>query len=250
MKTLSRIKPKFSCIAALCCSLLTVCSIYADDYRERNTLTLSSRATISVPADELQLSIGVISVSETAEAALRENGIKMQAVINTLEGLGLANSDYQTSHFNIQPTYTPYPKEPPQNWKPSINGYEVSNSIQIKTENLNLAGKLIDEVSKAGANTIDHITFSLKDPQSHRNESISLAAANAKNDAEVTAAAANVKLVQLLSLTLDHSNPITSQPFNQRFSKMAMSSEAAVPIKEGDVDISSTITVVYEIAPE
>ncbi len=229
-------------------TFLAFSTLAANDAPEKPKLSLSAHSTLSIPADELQLSVGVITLRDTAEAALTENSSKMKSVIEALEAAGLPKSDYKTSQFNIHPTYTPYPKEAPQNWKPSINGYEVSNAIYIKTEKLDLAGKLIDAASKAGANSIDNIQFAIKDSRSRWDESIRQATLNALKDAEVIAAAANVKLVQLLSVSLENGNIITPQSSNMRYTKM-MAVEAAPPIKAEDIEVTATVNIIYEIAP-
>lgn len=210
-------------------------------------ISLSAQATIHKPADELQMSIGVTNLGENAETVLSINNTKMLAVIAGLEALGLTKGEYQTGRFTIHPTYTPYPKNPPDNWKPSINGYEVNNSIIIKTDKLDMAGKLIDAAYKAGANSIENIHFNLHEPRQFWNEAISMATTNAINDAKVIASAAGVNLGRLLSINLDNSNTIVPRANNVYFAKIASSD--VPPIEAGDVTITANVTIIYEISP-
>lgn len=209
-------------------------------------ITVSGQALIRKPADELRLTVGVVNLAANAEAALAENSSKMQAVISSLKDAGLVKSEYETGHFSIHPTYTPYPKDPPPDWKPSINGYEVSNSIAIRTAKLDLAGKLIDTANKAGANSIENIHFTLQDPRSYSNDVISAAVANAAKDAKAIASAAGVRLVRLISITLDSSNAVSPRSDNIYFAK-ALSMDNAPPIESGDVSITANVTASYEI---
>jgi uncharacterized protein YggE len=209
-------------------------------------LSLSAQATLSKPANELQLSIGIVTLSDTAETALAENSSSMQNIIDALHKTGLNEADYKTGRFSIHPTYTPYPKDPPHNWKPSINGYEVSNSLLIKTEKLDLAGKLIDAASKAGANSVENITFNLHDPRAHWDEVISLATQHAISDAQIIANAAKVQLGRLLSITLDSTGNATPRFNNVYFTKSAPNA-ALPPIEAGDIEITASISVSYEI---
>lgn len=210
------------------------------------TLKLSAQANLKKPSDELQLKIGVINLGKTAEIALAENSVRMQAIISSLEAVGLTKKDYETSRFSIQPTYTPYPKDPPPNWKPSINGYEVSNSILIHTEMLDMAGKLIDVANKAGANSISDIKFSLRNPRIYWHEALGEATAHAMSDANAMAAVAQIKLLRVLSITLDETH-VTSPHVNASYLSKSMS-ESAPPIEPGEVTITATVTIVYEIA--
>lgn len=227
--------------------LIPSSSSFANDEQSNiPKITLSAQALIYKPADELQITIGVVEQGENAEAVLAANNIKMQAVIANLEAMGLSKDDYQTGRFNIHPTYTPYPKDPPPNWKQSINGYEVTNSILIKTDKISLAGKMIDAASRAGANTIENIHFTLHDARSYWHEAISKATANAINDANVIAQAAGVKLGRLLSISLDSANTINPRANNIYLAK-SMGNESLPPIEAGDVSITANVSIVYEI---
>lgn len=207
-------------------------------------LTLSAQATIDKPADELHLKIGVINLNETAEVALAENSAKMQKVMADLEAAGLTKKDYETGQFSIHPTYTPYPSNPPYDWKPSINGYEVSNTINIHTDKLDSAGKIIDVANKAGANSINDVHFGLHNPRLYWSEALSAATAHAISDAQSIAAAANVSLVRILSITLNTAN-VCSPPIDTAFFAKGAGSTPA--IEPGDVHITASVTLVYEI---
>ncbi len=209
------------------------------------TITLNAKGTIYKPADELQMNIGVVTIANTAESALQENSRKMEDVINALLSAGLTDKEYETGHFSINPTFTPYPKNPPPDWKQSINGYEVSNTIFIHTNMIDSAGKLIDAANKSGANQIHSIRFVLHDQRLHWNEAISLAVANAMSDAQTIAKAANLKLVRILSISLE--NDGTINPRGVLYA--AKSFDSTPPIEAGDVPITASIAITYEIAP-
>lgn len=230
------------------CVILLLMSLSAVSYAshcEVPTLKLSAQATLSKPSDELQLKIGVINLGETAETALAENSIKMNAVIASLEAAGLCKKDYETGKFSIHPTYTPYPQNPPPDWKPSINGYEVSNSINIHTEKLDMAGKLLDVANKAGANSISDISFGLHNPRMYWTEALGAATTNAISDAQAISASAGVHLVRVLSISLDNLKVVSPQ-VSAKFLAKGVSADAP-PIEPGEVTITATVTLVYEI---
>lgn len=209
-------------------------------------ITLSAQAQIFKPADELHITIGVVDLGDNAEAVLAANSLKMQAVVASLENLGLTKTEYQTGRFNIHPTYTPYPKDPSPNWKPSINGYEVTNSISIKTDKISQAGRIIDAANKAGANNIENIHFALHDASAYWREAVSQATTNAINDANIIAQAAGVKLGRLLSISLDNANFASPRTNNLYFAK-SIGNEALPPIEAGEIPITANVSIVYEI---
>lgn len=114
-------------------------------------LSLSASAKIYKPADELQMKIGVITHAINAEDGLLENSTKMREIMDQLKIAGLDHDDYETNRFSINPTYTPRPKNPPHDWRQTINGYEIKNFILIHTDKLDMAGQIIDLANREGA---------------------------------------------------------------------------------------------------
>jgi len=247
--TVEHLKPKIKdlivkLIPIFFCALLPVLSVHAFN-QDVPKLTLSASATIWKPSDELQLKIGVVNLGNTAEEALEENSQKMQGVIANLELIGMTKDDYETSHFSINPTYTPYPKEPPMNWKPSINGYEVTNTILIHSPKLDMAGKIIDMANRAGANSIADIRFGLHNSRDYWTEALAAAGSNAIADARAIAGSTGVKLVRVLSISLNQTQVSSHQP-HLAFAKMG-GADRTPPIEPGEVSIMANITLIYEI---
>ncbi len=229
---------------SFCFVFLTGISVHASN-QDVPKLQLSASASISKPADELHMKIGVITLGDTAEEALKENSRKMQDVITSIRTAGLNQDDYETSHFSINPTYSPYPQNPSPNWKQSIIGYEVTNSILVHTAQLDIAGKIIDLANRAGANSISDIRFGLHSSRTYWTEALSAAGANAVSDAQAIADATGVQLVRVLSISLNHTqvhSPQLSLPSMAR-----MGGDAAPPIEPGEVTIEANVTLVYEI---
>lgn len=236
---------KFTCLLAV--FVVTNSGIYADQNPNLPKLTVEGHATLNKPADQISLSVGVVTLAKNAEEALAENSQKMQKVISELEKNGLEKTEYKTGGFSIQPTYTPYPKNPPPDWQATINGYEVRNSIHIKTEQIKQVGLFIDAASRAGANTIDQIQSGLKDDRSYWEEAITSATMNAISDAKTMAEAAGVKLHTLLSITLNNAEINPPQPLHPTLFRAKMATESQTPIEPGDLEIKANVTVVYEI---
>jgi uncharacterized protein YggE len=213
-------------------------------------LTVRGEAELEKPADQMHLSVGVLSENRDADEALDENSTKMRAVIDAIKDAGLTEDEYETGQFRIRPQYARRPRQPEPDWKPRIIGYEVQNTIKITTQKLELAGELLAAANRAGANTADVKGFDLADPRQYRAEAIRTATANALADAATLAHAANLELVRILSINLDHT-PV--RPIEAPISAMRAMGDAGAappPITAGEVTIRANVTVVYEIAPK
>lgn len=211
-------------------------------------LTVIGRAELSKAADELRLKVGVVTQHAEAAEALRQNARRMNDMIKAVERAGLEEDEYETGHFQIQPVYSSRPQRSHEEWRQEIIAYRVTNIIHVKTPQIDLAGKIIDHANEAGANSIDSIQFTLSDARKHRAEAIREATKNAISDARVLAEAAGLRLVRIVSMTLDEQ----PQPYPVRHEMMrAVASDAAesTPIRPGDVTVRAAVTIVYEVAP-
>ena len=213
-------------------------------------LTVRGEAELERPADQVQMSIGVVTEGNEAGDALKENNRIMKDVVQAIEKAGLSKDDYETGQFRIRPQYSRRPRQPDPEWKPQIIGYQVVNSVTVKTQKLDLTGKVIQSANEAGANTVEVMGFSLADQRKYRAEAIREATQNAKADAEALADAAGVKLERIITINLDQA---PMQPMAMHRAARAEADTGAPPIEPGDVTITANVTIVYEIsshAPE
>jgi uncharacterized protein len=222
---------------------LTV-TVNAQDFKEPQ-IQVTGEAVLMKPADQLSLSVGVVTLAKDAEQAIQENAQNMSQVIDSLGQIGLTKDNYKTGRYAITPIYSTPPKNPPASWSPEIIAYRVSNHLNIQTDQIDMAGSMIDQVNQAGANSIDQLTFELKDPTLYRSEAITLATKNAMKDAEVLAQASNVNLAKILSVSLQ------STPQYPVYKNALMMSASRgynqTPIESGDVEVRASVNITYAI---
>ncbi len=211
-------------------------------------LTVHGEASLQVPADQMRITVGVVTHGVTAEAALEDNTDKMGEVEKALQRAGLGKEEYRTGFFQIEPKWEIRPRQAAWDWKPGITGYIVRNSFKVVSRQIKLTGKIIEAATSAGANDIQALTFDLADPRHSRAAAIEQATANARADAVTLAAAAGVELIRVLSLQLDGS---PAAPMRVEMRPMAfdegMAAGASPPITAGDVTVGAGVHLVYEI---
>ncbi|MCZ6836722.1 MAG: SIMPL domain-containing protein [Planctomycetota bacterium] len=220
----------------------------AHDPPEIPKLAVRGLAELEKPADQLRISIGVVSEGKDATQVLQENSTKMNAVVEAVKKAGVSTDEYETGRFRVRPKYTRRPRQADPEWSPQIIGYEVVNTINIKTKQLDLVASIIENANKAGANSIDSIAFDLSDPRQYRAEAIAVATKHALEDANVLADAASLRLVRVMSITLDSAQPQPPAPMSKRVMMASGAAVASTPIAPGDVTIRATVNVVYEVA--
>jgi len=222
----------------------------AAEFKDIPQLTVRGEASIFKPADQMEVSLGVVTEADTSLEALDQNNQHMHEVIAHLQALGLDETDYQTGRFHIRPVYPKPLKAHEEEESVKIHHYEVVNTIQIKTQKISLIDKIIGAAVKGGANQVDRINFNLSNPQPYRAEAIKVAAQNALTDASELASVMGVKLKRIISLSLDHWQqfPAPLMIFKEGEAGGRHSERRGEDaLQQGEAEIHATVNVIFEI---
>jgi uncharacterized protein YggE len=205
------------------------------------SITVSGEATLSAEPNQAQIDLGVVTQARTAPEAAKENAERLTRVMAEVKKLLGKTDEVKTSAYTLTPTY-----RYPQGGKPEIVGYNASNTLRIKTSNLEIVGRLIDAAMQAGANNVNRLMFTLKDEQGAQLEALRMASAKAKSKAEAIAASLGLKIVKITSVTEGERavQPIFRQPLAAR----AEAAPAPTPVEPGTVEIRSTVSLTVEVS--
>ena len=205
------------------------------------SITVTGEATVKASPDQAQIDIGVVTQAATAQAAASQNAQKLDATLSALRRALGSGADIKTINYSLMPNYR-YPREGGQ---PTIAGYNASNTVQVKTNDLTQIGKIIDTATGAGANNIQSLQFSLKDEQAVRAQALREASLKAKAKAEAIASALNLKVLRVLRV--EESGQVRPIPMYAR-AEMAQAAQAPTQIEPGTIEVQSMVTLTVEIA--
>lgn len=230
-------------ILTLCAGLLLMSASTA---RAQSCCNAPQAGQISVSAtgqsyrvpDTATVSAGVVTQAATAGEAMAANSRQMNATFNALLQAGIAQRNIQTSQLSLQPRYDYTDRQAPR-----ITGYEARNTVTAKSENLESVGAMLDALVRAGANNINGVTFSIKNPEAAKSEARAMAIQNARRQAEEMAGAAGIRLGRIVSLTESGGY---NQPRPMMMSARADSMEST-PVAAGEQALSVTVNITYEI---
>ena len=212
-------------------------------------LSLSAEARVTRAPDLAVFSAGVTSQGKTAAAALAANSAEMNKVIAALKAAGIADKDIQTSNLNLNPVYAqpvigPHGQVEPQ--EPRIVGYQVNNQVTVRQRKLAEFGKVLDTLVAAGANHINGPSFELDNAEAALDQARAEAMAKARQRAELYARAAGLKVKRIIAISEGGGY---SPPMPVMYAKVAMADAAATPVAAGEVGLTATLSVQFELAP-
>jgi uncharacterized protein YggE len=201
------------------------------------TLTMSGQGEERATPDTATLSAGVASEAATAAAALAANTARMQGVFAALKKLGIADKDMQTANFSVSPQMASNNTQPPH-----VIGYQVSNQVQIRLDDVGKLGAALDALVSAGANQMNGVEFSIRDSALLMTQARTDAVADAKTKADTYAKAAGVTLGPILSIS--ESDNMGPRPVFMAVRAMA---GKAVPVAAGETSVTANVAMVWEI---
>lgn len=211
-------------------------------------LSLNAEARSFRKPDLAVFSAGVTSQGKTAAAALAANSADMNRVIAALKAAGIADRDIQTSNLNINPVYRQQVVRKDgqlEETVPSIVAYQVNNQVTVRQRKLAEFGKVLDTLVNAGANQVNGPSFELDDSEAAMDEARTAAMAKARQRAELYAKAAGLKVKRIISISEGGGY---SPPAPMLYAKMAMAEAAPTPVAPGEVALSATVAVQFELA--
>lgn len=246
MRTTASTEPqsRFRKLLVAFVGILLICAVARAQESSRATAMPSMRvhgqATVSVTPDRAQLDMGVVTQAADAEAASDRNAERSKRLIEQLSAI-VPTANLKSINVSVNPNY----RYPPQG-VPIIAGYTASNTVRVLLNDTSKLPTVIAIAIKAGANSINRLTFTLRDETPVRGQALAEAANQAQAGAESLAAALHLKLARLLGV--DESQPVIVSPAREiTFEKLQ--SASLTPISPGMIDVHADVDLTYEIAP-
>jgi len=209
------------------------------------SISVTGEGTAQVAPDMAVINLTVLRQGKTAREALDASNEAMAAILAEMEATGVEDRDLQTSDFSISPQYV-YPKQDDDRRQPpTIEGYNVSNSLTVRIRNLDNLGAILDKSVSLGVNQGGQIMFTSDDPSAAITEARKKAVEDAMAKAQTLAEAAGVELGKVLRIG-EVANP--GRPMPMMRAEMAKASfDSAVPVAAGENEYSVSVTMSFEI---
>ncbi|MDB5540954.1 MAG: hypothetical protein JWQ89_2681 [Devosia sp.] len=235
-------------IPLLLATALCVAPAMAQDAAAPGTISIGGLGEVTAAPDTAFVMSGVTTQGATAREALDATTKAMAELLETLKAAGIEARDIQTSGFSVNPNYVYTDARDANGYQlpPKINGYQVSNTVNVRVRQLASLGAVLDKAVTVGANTINGITFSVADPSKLYDEARKVAFADARAKAQLYAEVAGEALGDIRNIT---ENQSIGQP--QPYMMKAMAQDAAgapVPIEGGELSYTINVQVTWDFA--
>lgn len=201
------------------------------------TISVTGLGTVQVVPDMATLDLGVTTMGDTAAAAMAANNEALTAVIGRLVGAKVADRDMQTSNLSLSPNWVMKPDGSGQ----EVKGYVASNQLRVRIRDLAQVGAVLDAAIQDGANTLNGLSFGLADDAAQKDAARKAAVTDALARARLLAEAAGAKLGPIVSIA--EGGDMGGGP-----APMYRMAAEAVPVAPGEIGVSSSVTITWQLA--
>ncbi|WP_413662695.1 SIMPL domain-containing protein [Microbulbifer sp. CNSA002] len=235
-------------VISLLALLATACGNERAPEDRGTMVSIAARGEASQVPDIAKISVGVVTESEDSKQAMRDNANQMESLMAAIKKSGINKKDIQTSGVNLSPRYsirTSLPDQSGQTKRPHITGYSARNTVSVKVRKLEELGKLLDNLTAAGANQIYGPSFEIGEPAPVQAKAREKALEDAQERAEMYAKALGTKVRRIVSIS---ENGNGGMPRPMMFAEKArMADSASTPISPGETTLTVNLDLVYEL---
>jgi uncharacterized protein YggE len=204
------------------------------------SIRVVASATVSAKPDQAEIVLGVTTFQKTASAAVAENEKRMERLLAALKKEIGTDGEVSTSEFSVRQEFV---ETRSGDTTPKIRGYRVTNTVQARAGNVSAVGRLLDAALQAGANNVEQVGFTLKDPETARNQALRLASVKARARAAAIAEGQGLHVGEVISMTEGEGIDAFDKREVERFKMVS----ANVSIESGSLEVTGTVTVTFAL---
>lgn len=214
------------------------------------TMRVTGKGKLSVKPDLIRLLLDTTKVCKTYEEALAKSAEQTEELKSCFEGLDFARTDLKTLRFSVDTEYENY-RDKNNVWKNRFLGYRFTHGMKLEFDADNeRLGRVLYQLARTECHPEFRINYTVKDPEAAKNKLLAKAVADSGEKAKVLAEAAGVALGAIVNIDYSWGElEIVSAPVERC---MMSASNAAMDsykmdIEPDDIDVTDTVTVVWEI---
>lgn len=218
-----------------------------------NTVSFSGTGEVVVIPDIATFTFSVTEEAKEVKDAQAKVTQKIDTALERLKGLSIADKNIKTVSYNVYPKYE-YEAAVCSQWscppgKSTLVGYTVTQTIQVKIENVDEAGTILGAMGEIGISEISGLTFTVEDEEKYTREARQKAIADAKEKAKILSKDLGVRLLRVVSFSeAGNYPPIYYKEALGMGGDIRADASMPVPsVPTGENKVVSNVTITYEL---
>ena len=219
------------------------------------TIRVTGKGRLKVRPDTTRITISLEGTWPEYGETLRHSSQDTERLKDLLSAFGFARSDLKTLNFNVETEYESY--EDRGTYKQRFIGYRFTHMMKVEFPSDNdRLGKVLYALANCPVKPEFRLSYTVSDPEAAKNDLLGKAVTDAKEKASVLTQAAGVTLKDIQSI--DYSwgeidfeyRPMNRMLMADEYLARPMVAESPsydMDIEPDDIEVSDTVTVLWEI---
>jgi len=219
------------------------------------TIRVTGKGQIKVRPDTTHITISLEGTWPEYGETLRHSSQDTERLKDVLSAFGFARSDLKTLNFNVETEYESYQDR--GTYKQRFIGYRFTHMMKVEFPSDNdRLGKVLYALANCPLKPEFRLSYTVSDPEAAKNDLLGKAVTDAKEKASVLTQAAGVTLKDIQSI--DYSwgeidfeyRPMNRMLMADEYLARPMVAESPsydMDIEPDDIEVSDTVTVLWEI---
>ena len=225
---------KFLSMLLILCLVLCASAAMAE-----TKLVVGGSGETFVPADNAIVSVGVnIRNAEAPKAQSKANEV-IAKIRESLTEAGFDEEDFNTGYINLYGVYD-YSSDSGDR----LIGYNASSSLSVKVTDMARVGEVIDLAFKAGANSLDGVSFSVTDDADARKASLKAAVEDAKAKAAEAAGFTELEIESIQEGGVSSYNSGLDN-FSLKNAAYGIETDSATVVRAAKIGVSASVTITF-----
>ncbi len=217
------------------------------------TIRITGKGQLRIRPDTTRITVTLEGVDPDYGEALHRSASDTEAIRDLLCGFGFGRSDAKTLHFGVDTEYEDYEEKGRHARRFAGYRYRHAMKVEFPSDNDRL-GRILYALAACPAKPELRISYTVRDPEAAKDALLAEAVKDARAKAAVLTAAAGVALKEIQNIDCAREEiDFTVRPMDGAFAaaKCCASGDTIdgfdMDIEPDDIDVSDTVTVVWEI---
>ena len=203
------------------------------------SIVTRGHAIVTARPDRAFVTISAESRSKNSADAQKQNAGAMTAVLQKIEQAGVPKDAVRTIGYELQPEFD-Y-----ANGRQTFRNYVARNTVEVRLDDIDRVGVVIDAAGAGGATTITGIRFDVRNRAELERDALRQAVADARGRAEAAAAGAGASIDRVMRVEEDAQYE-PPRPM-MRMAAQAIERDAATPVEPSTIEIQARVTLTVSL---
>jgi uncharacterized protein YggE len=203
---------------------------------EPPSIVTRGQATVTARPDRAFVTVAAESRSKNSAEAQKQNAAAMTAVLQKIDQAGVPKDAIRTTGYDLHPEFD-Y-----ANGRQTFRNYVARNTVEVRLDDIDRVGIVIDAAAAGGATTIAGIRFDVRNRAALERDALRQAVADARARAEAAAAGAGSTIDRILRIE-EEGAPIEPPRPMMRMAEQALGGPVPTPVEPSTIEIQARVTL-------